>query len=142
MLPMLSEHISGLAWRGAARRSSTVMFMPPPVVMLMTAPVACLMMGRKRMNTAGSGVGSPVSGLRACRWMMAAPASAASMLLRAICSGVTGSASDMLGVWMAPVMAQLMTTLLPAGLAMARLPPLAAAILHRARPAGQGVPKR
>jgi hypothetical protein len=33
------------------------------------------------------------------------------MLLAAISSGVIGRASDMLGVWMAPVMAQLMTTL-------------------------------
>jgi hypothetical protein len=31
----------------------------------------------------------------------------------AIWSGVTGSASDMVGVWIEPVMAQLMTTLLP-----------------------------
>ena len=31
------------------------------------------------MNTAGSGVGAPVSGSRACRWMIAAPASAASI---------------------------------------------------------------
>ena len=65
------------------------------------------------MNTAGSGVGSPVSGLRACRWMMAAPASAASMLAWASSSGVMGRCSDMLGVWIAPVMAQVMTTLRP-----------------------------
>ena len=32
-------------------------------------------------------------------------------LVRAIWSGVIGSASDMLGVWMAPVTAQLMMTL-------------------------------
>jgi hypothetical protein len=43
--------------------------------------------------------------------MIAAPASAASMEERAICSGVIGRWSDMLGVWMAPVTAQLMMTL-------------------------------
>ena len=37
--------------------------MPPPVVMLTTASVACLMLGRKRMNTSGSGVGLPVFGI-------------------------------------------------------------------------------
>ncbi len=42
------------------------------------------------MNTAGSGVGEPVCGSRACRWMMAAPASAASIEERAISSGVIG----------------------------------------------------
>ena len=90
MLPMLRLHISGLACSGAARRSSTVMPRPPPVVMFTTASVLCLMIGRKRMNTAGSGVGSPVSGLRACRWMMAAPASAAAIDWAAISSGVIG----------------------------------------------------
>ena len=109
--PMLRLHISGLASSGAASRSASDMPSPPPVVMFSTASVDCLIVGRKRMNTAGSGVGSPVSGLRACRWMIAAPASAASMLACAICSGVIGSASDMLGVWIAPVMAQLMITL-------------------------------
>ncbi len=109
--PMLRLHISGLACSGAASRSSSVIFSPPPVVMFTTASVLCLMVGRKRMNTAGSGVGSPVSGSRACRWMIAAPASAASMLLCAICSGVIGRCSDMLGVWIAPVTAQLMMTL-------------------------------
>jgi hypothetical protein len=40
--------------------------------------------------------------------MMAAPALAASMLCRAISSGVQGRVGDMLSVWTAPVMAQLM----------------------------------
>src|SRR5580698_2364482 len=111
MLPMLRLHISGLATSGAARRSSRVMVRPPPVVMLITASVLCLMVGRNCMNTAGSGVGEPSTGLRACRWMMAAPASAASMEERAISSGVIGRYSDMLGVWMAPVTAQLMMIL-------------------------------
>ncbi len=83
-------HISGFATSGAASRSSSVMVRPPPVVMLMTASVLCLITGRKFMNTAGSGVGDPSTGLRACRWMIAAPASAASIEDRAISSGVIG----------------------------------------------------
>ena len=90
MLPMLRLHISGFATSGAASRSSSVMASPPPVVMFTTASTLCLITGRKRMNTAGSGVGAPVCGSRACRWMMAAPASAASIAPRAISSGVIG----------------------------------------------------
>ena len=41
---------------------------------------------------------------------MAAPASAAPIAWLAISSGVIGNASDMVGVWMPPVMAQLMMT--------------------------------
>jgi hypothetical protein len=63
---------------------------PPPVVMLSTASLLCLMRGRNCMKTAGSGVGFPSLGSRACKWMMAAPASAASIAARAISSGVTG----------------------------------------------------
>ncbi|CCD02470.1 protein of unknown function (plasmid) [Azospirillum baldaniorum] len=108
--PMLSEHISGRAWSGAARRSCTVMLSEPPVVMLSTASVDCLRRGRNCMNTAGSGVGCPVRGSRACRWRIAAPASAAPTPCSTISSGVTGSASDMVGVWIDPVNAQLMMT--------------------------------
>ena len=84
----------------------------PPVVMLTTASVACLMRGRNCMNTAGSPVGRPSWGLRACRCRIAAPALAASIDWVAIWSGVIGSASDMVGVWIEPVTAQVMTTLL------------------------------
>jgi hypothetical protein len=42
---------------------------------------------------------------------MAAPALAASIAWVAICSGVIGYASDMVGVWIEPVTAQVMTTL-------------------------------
>ena len=96
--PMFKLHISGLATSGAARRSSRVMVRPPPVVMLITASVACLIRGRNCMKTAGSGVGEPSMGLRACRWMIAAPASAASIDDLAISSGVIGRYGDMLGV--------------------------------------------
>ena len=68
------------------------MLMPsePPVVMLMTASQDCLMRGRNCMKTAGSGVGRPSLGSRAWRWMIEAPASAASIESRAIWSGVIG----------------------------------------------------
>ena len=51
------------AWPAAARRAARPASCPapPPVVMFTTASVLCLISGRKRMNTAGSGVGSPVS---------------------------------------------------------------------------------
>ena len=42
---------------------------------------------------------------------MAAPASAAARLSVTISSGVTGRCGDMDGVWIAPVTAQVMTTL-------------------------------
>ncbi len=113
--PMLRLHISGLACSGAARRSSIVMPRPPPVVMLITASVDCFTTGRNCMNTAGSGVGRPSFGSRACRWMMEAPASAAAMDSRAISAGVIGRCGDIEGVWMAPVTAQVMMTLLGMG---------------------------
>src|SRR3546814_2973525 len=59
---------------------------------------------------AGSPVGSPVSGTRAWRWMIDAPASAAAMDCSAISSGVMGSAGDMVGVCADPVIAQVMIT--------------------------------
>ena len=108
---MLSEHISGENCITPASRSSTGIVGEPPVVMLTTASVACLMRGRNCMNTLGSPVGRPSCGLRACRCRMAAPASAAPIACSAIWSGVTGRASDIVGVWMAPVTAQVMMTL-------------------------------
>src|SRR5579862_2825264 len=106
---MLSEHISGDSCNAAEMRCSTVMVTAPPVVMFTTASVDCLMRGRNCMKTAGSGVGRPSFGSRACRCRIAAPAAAASIAWVAIWSGVIGSASDMVGVWIEPVIAQLMT---------------------------------
>ena len=63
------------------------------------------------MNTAGSGVGRPSSGSRACRCRMAAPASAASIAPAAISSGVIGRCGVIEGVWIEPVTAQVMMTL-------------------------------
>ena len=62
------------------------------------------------MNTSGSAVGRPSRGSRACRWRMAAPASAASIDWSAICRGVSGRYGDIVGVWIEPVTAQLMMT--------------------------------
>src|SRR6202167_3192177 len=107
---MLSEHISGDSCSVAEMRCSTVMVTAPPVVMFTTASVACLMRGRNCMKTAGSGVGRPSFGSRACRCKIAAPAWAALIAWVAIWSGVIGSASDMVGVWIDPVIAQLMMT--------------------------------
>src|SRR5580692_726725 len=109
---MLREHISGENVVAAAIRSSTVMVTLPPVVMLITPSQACLMRGRNWRNTSGSGEGRPSCGSRACRCSTAAPALAASIAWGAISSGVTGRAADMVGVWIEPVIAQVMITLL------------------------------
>jgi hypothetical protein len=64
------------------------------------------------VNASGCLVGRPSSGLRACRWTMAAPASAAPTAASAISCGVTGRCGDMrAGVWIEPVTAQVMMTL-------------------------------
>ena len=82
MLPMFSEHSSGLNVRAASVRSSTVMPWPPPVVMLITASVWGVdRAAGTRAKSSGSGVGAPVSGSRACRWTIAAPACAAPIAL-------------------------------------------------------------
>src|SRR5579862_1434963 len=118
---MFIEHISGLARSGAASRSSNVMPWPPPVVMLMTALVACLMRGRNCMKTSGSGVGLPSFGSRACRCRIAAPASAAAIASRATSSGVSGRYGLIVGVWIEPVTAQVMMTLLFNGISVPSL---------------------
>src|SRR5581483_9408590 len=105
---MFIEHISGDSVFAAEMRWSTVMVTAPPVVMFTTASVACLMRGRNCMNTDASDDGRPSFGSRACRCRIAAPALAASIACVAIWSGVIGKASDMVGVWIEPVIAQLM----------------------------------
>ena len=87
MLPMFSEHSSGLNAPRRGVRSSSVIPWPPPVVMLITASQRERISGRNCANTSGSGVGRPVSGSRACRCRIAAPASAAPIAWSAICSG-------------------------------------------------------
>src|ERR1700761_5224138 len=83
----------------------------PPVVRLITQFERCLMTFRNGAKASGLWSGWPVFGLRACRCTMAAPASAASTAASAISCGVTGSAFDIEGVWIAPVTAQVMMTL-------------------------------
>ena len=87
---MLRLATSGLKVAAGFTRSSTRMVGEPPEVRLTTALVRCLMRGRKRPNASGVWSGRPFSGLRACRWMIAAPASAAPTAASAISSGVIG----------------------------------------------------
>ena len=72
------------------------------------------------MKTAGSGVGRPVFGSRACRWMIAAPASAAPIAASAISDGVIGRCGVIVGVWIEPVTAQVMMTFWPAAIFLLR----------------------
>src|SRR5438445_385704 len=83
----------------------------PRVVSCIATSHAALICGRKRMHIFGSCVGRPSAGSRACRCTIAAPAPAAPIAPSAISSGVTGRCGDMLGVWIAPVTAQVMMTL-------------------------------
>ena len=78
--------------------------------MLITALQRAAISGRNSAKTSGSGVGRPVSGSRAWRWMIAAPASAAPTALSAICAGVIGSYGVCDGTWIDPVTAQLTIT--------------------------------
>src|SRR5690242_19776730 len=108
---MLSEATSGLSLSAGCSRSSTVIVGAPPVVRLITTFEAALICGRKRMKIAGSCVGRPSAGSRACRCTIAAPACAAPFAPAAISSGVNGRCGYMVGVWIAPVTAQVMMTL-------------------------------
>ena len=77
---------------------------------LITASQAFLMRNKKGVNASGRWSGLPVTGSRACKWTIAAPASQAAMAASAISSGVTGRYGDIDGVWIAPVTAQVMMT--------------------------------
>ena len=55
--------------------------------------------------------GRPSTGSRACRWTIAAPASAAPIAASAISFGVIGRCGDIDGVWIEPVTAQVTMTL-------------------------------
>ena len=108
---MFSEASSGSSRSAGCSRSSTVIVWEPPVVTFTTTSEAAAMAGRKRAKRSGSCAGLPSSGARACRWTIAAPAAAAPMALSAISSGVIGRCGDIVGVWIAPVIAQVMMTL-------------------------------
>src|ERR1700722_3834187 len=92
----------------------------PPVVRLITASVEVCISGRNCANTSGSPVGEPSAGLRAGRCRMGGPAAAGAIAGAAISTGVNGSAADNVGVWIAPVTAHVMITLL-VGFAMVAL---------------------
>src|SRR3954471_12899749 len=110
---MFSEASSGASCTAGAIRSSTVMCGLPPVVRLMTTSEESLTIARTSLNRPGSWTGWPSCGSRTCRWTMAAPAAAAPRAASAICSGVTGSAGDIVGEWIAPVGAQAMIAVEP-----------------------------
>ena len=109
---MLSEATSGLKVAAGFTRSSTVMVGEPPVVMFTTTGERCLITLRKGANASGVWSGRPSCGLRACRCTTAAPASAAPIAASAICCAVIGRCGDIDGVWIEPVTAQVMMTLL------------------------------
>src|SRR5262249_30706587 len=106
--------------------------------MLITALVPCLMRGRKRPKASGVWSGWPVSGLRAWRCRIEAPASAATRASRVISSGVMGRCGDMVGVWMAPVTAQVMMTFRFAGM----LPSVFADLVRRSGALLRDIPRR
>src|SRR6478735_9470677 len=108
---MLRLATSGLSARAGPARSATGIVAAPPLVRLITTFDVCLMRGRNFANSSGVWSGAPVFGSRACKCTIAAPASAAPMVASAISSGVTGKCGDIDGVWIEPVMAQVMMTL-------------------------------
>src|SRR6185503_19103918 len=109
---MLSEATSGLNVAAGRTRSSAVMVGAPPVVMFTTTLERCLITFRNGENASGDWSGRPSCGLRACRWTTEAPASAAPIAASAISCAVTGRCGDIDGVWIEPVTAQVMMTLL------------------------------
>src|SRR5882724_6598378 len=113
---MLSDATSGLKVAAGLTRSWIVIVAAPPVVMFTTQALRCLMTLRNGSNAAGVWSGRPSRGSRACRCTMAAPASAASIAASAISCAVIGMCGDIVGVWIEPVTAQVMMTLL--GVAM------------------------
>ena len=95
---MLSEATSGLKVAAGRTRSSAVMVGAPPVVMFTTTLERCLITLRNGAKASGDWSGLPSLGLRACRWTMAAPASAAPIAASAISSAVIGKCGDIEGV--------------------------------------------
>src|SRR5581483_9781711 len=110
IVPMLSEATSGLKVAAGLTRSSIDMVGAPPVVMFTTTPVRCLITLRNGAKASGDWSGWPSRGSRACRWTIAAPASAAPIAASAISLAVIGRCGDMVGVWIDPVTAQVMIT--------------------------------
>ena len=109
--PIFNEATSGLKWCAGRKRSAIVIVGAPPVVRLITTLLFSLISFKNGVNNSGSWEGLPSTGLRACKWTIDAPALAAPKAASAISLAVTGKCGDMLGVWMAPVTAQVMMTL-------------------------------
>src|SRR6516225_7532210 len=110
MVPRLSVHSSGLSASTPSSRSCTVIPVPPPEEMLMTTSLRSLIPLAYLANTAGSAVGRPSRGSRACRCSTAAPASAAATPCSITWSSVYGRCGDIDGVCPEPVIAQVMMT--------------------------------
>ena len=87
---MLSDATSGLKVVQGRKRSSMPMVGAPPVVMLITALVRCLITFRNGSKASGDWSGLPSTGFRAWTWTSAAPASAAPMAASAISLAVMG----------------------------------------------------
>src|SRR5215470_11820343 len=109
---MLSDATSGLKTAAGFTRSCMVIVAAPPVVRFTTQALRCLMIFRNGSKAAGDWSGRPSRGSRAWRCTIAAPASAAPIAASAISCGVIGRCGDIEGVWIEPVTAQLMMTLL------------------------------
>lgn len=109
--PMFNEATSGCHVAAGRTRSSMLIVGAPPVVMLITQSLRCLIVCKKGKNACGVWSGRPSLGLRACRCTTAAPALAAPMAASAISLALTGRCGDIDGVWMAPVTAQVIITL-------------------------------
>src|SRR6266581_7967452 len=102
-------------------RSATVIPVPPPLVILITASVSDLIALRYSRKTAGSAVGLPSFGSRACRWITAAPAWTAATDWATTSSTVYGRCGDIVGVWPDPVTAHVMMTFRAAAIATSGL---------------------
>src|ERR1700736_2705237 len=114
---MLSEATSGLKVAAGRTRSSIAMVGAPPVVIFTTPLARCLITLRNGANASSDWSGRPSLGSRACRCTIAAPASDAPIAASAISCAVIGRCGDMVGVWIDPVTAQVIMTLLPLAIA-------------------------
>src|SRR5689334_8655846 len=110
MVPRFRVHNSGLSSSTPSSRSCTDMPVPPPVEMLITTSLCCLMPDAYCAKSFGSADGRPSFGSRACRCRIAAPASAAATPCSTTSSTVYGRYGDMDGVWPEPVSAHVMMT--------------------------------
>src|SRR2546423_1343064 len=102
MVPRFGVHSSGSSSSTPASRSCTDMPVPPPVEMLITTSLRCLMPDAYSAKIFGSADGLPSFGSRACRCRTAAPAPAAATPWSTTSSMAYGSDADMDGAAPAP----------------------------------------